>query len=131
MVQVESIYTLARELSMNLQAQKKALLNEQARLRKDIEVTAPIVNSDHPGYSTHMADDASEVFEQEQNAMVHGQLQWLLSEVEHALAKIVDSTFGRCEACGKPIHPARLEALPTARFCMEDQEKLEKKVNAP
>ena len=86
---------------MNLQAQKKALLNEQARLRKDIEVTAPIVNSDHPGYSTHMADDASDVFEQEQNAMVHGQLQWLLSEVEHALEKIEDGTFGRCEACGK------------------------------
>jgi DnaK suppressor protein len=116
---------------MDLKAQKKALLNEQARLRKDIAVTAPIVAGDHPGYSTHMADDASDVFEQQINETVHDQLQWLLSEVEHALVKFEAGTFGFCEACGKPIHPARLEALPTARFCMEDQEKLEKKANAP
>ena len=116
---------------MDIQAQKKALLNERARLQKDVEVTAPIVTSEHPGYSTHMADDASAVFEQETNATVHDQLQWLLSEVEHALTKFEAGTYGLCEACGKPIYPARLEALPTARFCMEDQEKLEKKVNAP
>ena len=114
---------------MDIKAHKKALLNEQTRLRKDIEATAPIVASEHPGYGTHMADDASDVSDQETNATVHGQLQWLLSEVVYALAKIEAGTYGTCEACGKPIHPARLEALPTARFCMEDQEKQEKKVN--
>ena len=115
---------------MDLKAQKKALQHEQTRLGKDIAATVPVVSSDHPGNSTHMADDATDVFEQERNLTVHGQLQWLLSEVEHALAKIEDGTYGRCEICGKPIHPARLEALPTARYCMEDQEKEEKKANA-
>jgi RNA polymerase-binding protein DksA len=114
---------------MNIQAFKKMLLDEKARLQKDIDVTAPIVTKEHVGYSTHQADDASEVYEQEKNAAVHDQLKWLLTEVEHALAKFEDGTFGQCEQCGKLISAARLEALPTARLCMMDQEKMEKKVN--
>ena len=42
-----------------------------------------------------------------------------LSEVERALAKFADSTYGRCESCGKPIAPARLEAKPAARYCID------------
>jgi DnaK suppressor protein len=114
---------------MNTQLFKKMLLDEKARLGKDIEVTAPIVTKEHVGYSTHQADDASDVFEQEKNAAVHEQLKWLLSEVEHALAKFESGMYGLCERCGNPINTARLEALPTARLCMTDQEKMEKKVN--
>ena len=115
---------------MNVQAIKQKLLDERARLLKDIEVTSPIVAEDHVGYSTHQADDASSVFEQTKNAAVHDQLEWLLAEVEHALAKFENGTYGKCEDCGQAIDAARLEALPTARYCMMDQQKLEKKANA-
>lgn len=115
---------------MNYQPLKKKLKEEKTRLQKDIEVTAPIANSDHIGYSTHQADDASDVFEQTKNAAVHDQLQWLLTEVEHALTKFEQGTYGICEVCGKIITYARLEILPTARFCIEDQQKIEKKVVA-
>ncbi len=114
---------------MNVQAIKQKLLDERSRLRKDIEVTAPIVTEDHVGYSTHQADDASSVFEQTKNAAVHDQLEWLLAEVEHALSKFEHNTYGLCEVCGQRIDAARLEALPTARYCMTDQQKLEKKVS--
>ena len=116
--------------TMKYQALKKKLLDEKKRLQKDLEVTAPIVNTDHVGYSTHQADDASDVFEQTKNAAVHDQLEWLLSEVEHALAKLEQGTYGICEVCGKEIPFARLEILPTARFCIDDQQKIEKKVIA-
>ncbi len=115
---------------MDFQKLKKKLQEEKARLQKDIEVTAPIAATDHVGYSTHQADDASDVFEQTKNATVHNQLQWLLGEVEHALAKLANGTYGKCEACGRPIADARLEVLPTARFCIDDQQKMEKKVLA-
>jgi len=43
---------------------------------------------------------------------------WKRIEVEHALAKFEEGTYGRCENCGQPIAPARLEAKPGARLCI-------------
>ena len=115
---------------MKYQVFKKKLLEERTRLLKDIEVTAPVIGDGHVGYSTHQADDASDVFEQAKNETVNEQLRWLLEEVEHALKKFERHTYGICEICGKEIGEARLEAIPTARYCIEDQQKLSKKVNS-
>lgn len=41
-----------------------------------------------------------------------------LDEVETALGKLDAGTYGACESCGQPIAPARLEAKPAARFCI-------------
>ena len=38
--------------------------------------------------------------------------------VDHALTKLEAGTFGTCERCGEPISPARLEAMPAARYCI-------------
>jgi RNA polymerase-binding transcription factor DksA len=46
-----------------------------------------------------------------------------LADIETALKKFELGTFGICEKCGKPIEIARLEAIPTARLCMEDARK--------
>ena len=48
------------------------------------------------------------------NKLVEG-----LEEVEHALAKLDKDTYGTCENCGEPIAPARLEARPEARLCID------------
>ncbi len=114
---------------MNKHNYKKRLLDEKARLLRDLEATRPVIDEVHVGYSTHQADDASDVFEQSKNETVHEQLEWLLSEVEHALGKFEDGTYGLCEVCGRPIGDGRLEALPTARYCMDDQVKQEKRAN--
>lgn len=115
---------------MNYQPLKQKLLDERARLQKDLALNEPVVATEHVGYSTHQADDASDVFEQTKNATLQSQLQWLLGEVEYALSKFEQGTYGLCEVCGKPIAYARLEILPTARLCIEDQQKMEKKVAA-
>src|SRR5689334_17403799 len=49
----------------------------------------------------------------------------LVEEIQAALGRIEDGTYGDCEVCGEPIHPARLEALPTARRCVRCQEEAE------
>lgn len=48
-----------------------------------------------------------------------GSLAELLRDTERALAKFDDGTFGKCESCGQEIAPARLEAKPAARLCIE------------
>ena len=48
-----------------------------------------------------------------------------LSEVEAALARIADGSYGTCSACGEPIGWPRLNAQPTAGRCIACQEKLE------
>lgn len=45
-----------------------------------------------------------------------------LRDVEAALARIRDGTYGRCEECGGPISRERLEAYPTATRCVECQQ---------
>ena len=54
----------------------------------------------------------------------------LLMEIDDALRRLYNGTYGICEASGKPISRARLEALPWARLSIAEQEKLEKEQRA-
>jgi DnaK suppressor protein len=51
---------------------------------------------------------------------VHTKLQVTLADVQRALAKLEEGSYGTCDACGRPIGDARLEALPWAVLCVED-----------
>jgi len=64
-------------------------------------------------------EGATEAFELEKRLALERQLADTLVEVEHALKKYESGTYGICELCGQPIEPARLEALPQAKLCLE------------
>ena len=49
-----------------------------------------------------------------------------LTEIDHALGKIESKNFGTCEGCESGIKQARLDAIPTARYCMTCQEEHER-----
>ncbi|MEX2292270.1 MAG: TraR/DksA C4-type zinc finger protein [Acidimicrobiales bacterium] len=66
----------------------------------------------------NFADSGQVAAEQGENQALAGQLRNELEEVELALTKLDDGTYGFCEACKDPIAPARLEAMPSARFCI-------------
>jgi DnaK suppressor protein len=51
---------------------------------------------------------------------VHTKLQVTLADVQRALAKLEEGSYGTCDACGQPIGDARLEALPWAVLCVVD-----------
>lgn len=53
-----------------------------------------------------------------------------LMQVRDALKRIEDGTYGKCITCGKQIPVARLEAVPWAAYCVEDQEKLDRASHA-
>jgi DnaK suppressor protein len=48
-----------------------------------------------------------------------------LKDIDDALRRLDDGTYGICEECGKPIDEARLEAMPWARYCVVDQARVE------
>src|SRR5262249_43951305 len=73
----------------------------------------------------HQADLGTETFEREKDFSILERVEGELADVEHALRRLDEGTYGRCEACGKPIDDDRLEALPAARFCLEDQARVE------
>ena len=69
----------------------------------------------------HQADIGTETFEREKDISILEQVEAELADVEHALQRLDDGTYGTCEVDGKPIPEERLEALPAARFCLEHQ----------
>jgi DnaK suppressor protein len=63
-------------------------------------------------------EEAMESFELEKRISLEKRIREQLGEVEHALKKLEQGTYGRCDNCGQPIDPARLEALPQASLCL-------------
>ena len=74
----------------------------------------------------HQADTGSETFEREKDLSILEQVEAELSDVENAIRRLDDGSYGTCEACGRPIGEERLEALPAARLCLDDQSTAER-----
>ena len=78
----------------------------------------------------HQADVGTETFNRERDLSILENIEAELADVEHAIRRLDDSSYGTCEACGKPIDDARLEAMPAARFCLEDQAHAEREARS-
>jgi RNA polymerase-binding protein DksA len=72
------------------------------------------------GFDEEYADAGSYTFERERDLSLVDNVKDLIEKVKHALARIDDGSYGRCEACGKPIEADRLDALPYATLCLDD-----------
>jgi RNA polymerase-binding protein DksA len=79
----------------------------------------------------HQADVGTETFEREKDLSILERVEAELDDVEHALTRLDDGTYGTCEACGRPIGDERLEAVPAARFCVDDQSVAEGQAPRP
>lgn len=67
----------------------------------------------------HMADMGSDVYEQDFTLGMAETERLILDEIDAALQRIEDKTFGVCQMTGKPISKARLDAKPWAKFTIE------------
>ncbi|MFN2582229.1 MAG: TraR/DksA C4-type zinc finger protein [Candidatus Dormibacteria bacterium] len=74
----------------------------------------------------HPAELATETIERELDHSVLQHVEVELEEINAALQRLDAGTYGLCEGCGEPISEGRLEAMPAARYCVEDQAKLSK-----
>jgi DnaK suppressor protein len=97
---------------------RERLESERAALASQVASLTP-GSSASPEFDEGFADSGQVAAEQGENKVLASQLRSELDEVERALAKLDDGTYGACETCGQPIAPARLEAMPQARFCID------------
>lgn len=67
----------------------------------------------------NFADSAAVSAEQGEQKALAARLREQLEDVERALVRLDDGTYGTCEVCGNPIAEARLEAMPATRFCID------------
>jgi RNA polymerase-binding transcription factor DksA len=70
-------------------------------------------------YDTNFADSSQVTAERGEAERLAADLQESLVDVDAALHRLADGTYGTCERCGKHIAEARLEAMPTARRCLD------------
>jgi RNA polymerase-binding transcription factor DksA len=78
------------------------------------------------GADQHPADLGTETFERTRDLSLLHEVEAELDGVRHALRRLGDGTYGRCEACGDPIPDERLAALPAARLCVLHESAAEK-----
>ena len=101
---------------------RSRLEHEQKRLIEELEqsrASAPSVQERREGSPFgKREEEATESFELEKRLVLEKRITDQLAEVERALAKFEEGTYGSCDNCGKPIDPARLEALPQASLCL-------------
>jgi RNA polymerase-binding transcription factor DksA len=122
---------------MDTDLARQRLADERARLDGvkstfDDEGLTQQSESDSVGelssYDQHQADMGTETFEREKDLSILEQVEAELADVEHALRRLDDGTYGTCEVCGKAIPEERLEAMPAARLCLEHQAEAEREV---
>jgi RNA polymerase-binding protein DksA len=74
----------------------------------------------------HLGDIATATFDREMASTLEENSTHVLAEIDTALARIYEGTYGVCVRCGKPIGQERLEALPWATLCIDDKRKEER-----
>jgi RNA polymerase-binding protein DksA len=113
---------------------REALVEERQR------VTAAIENlhDEHPGsmaedsgedavFDNHLADTATETYDRELDYTLEENSEHVLADIDAALRRIEDGTYGTCTSCGKRIAEERLEARPWATLCIDCQRERERR----
>ena len=113
----------------DLTLHRKKLLALRTRLRGDTtQMEDNALNKDH-STTTSMPNDMAELgtgnFDQELTLRVLGSEEDALEQIEAAIARIDDGSYGRCETCGGRIPKSRLQAIPYAAQCVRCASKHE------
>jgi len=112
------------EIKTGVDRNLKALQDKAGELRRRMSAdkAAPIVSRlEDPSDSGDLSQQSHEewLFLNRNNLE-----KTLLREVEEALMRVKEGTYGTCQECEEPISPKRLQALPWAKFCVRCQEML-------
>jgi RNA polymerase-binding protein DksA len=107
-----------------LLAKRRELVGDMSQMER--EALRSSGNSNLSTLPIHMADMGTDNYEQEFTLGLVEKDRNLLREINAALAKIQNGTYGICEGTGKPISKPRLEAQPWARYSIEHARQLER-----
>ncbi len=116
----EEVTTDFRILHSRLETEHKRLTEELAQLKAGVR---PIDERREGSPFGKREEEATETFELEKRLALENRIMGELAKIEHALKKFDEGTYGKCDSCGQPIDPARLEALPQAHSCVSCKAK--------
>lgn len=112
---------------------RKRLEERRAEIESDMSYMAAEMRSigvdqdeENGSLGNHIADDGSNVAEAERIVTVSEDLQQILAQVNAALERMSDGTYGTCQRCERPIGEERLEAFPYVAYCIECQSIIER-----
>ena len=112
---------------------RKRLEARQAEIETDMSYMAAEMRSigvdqdeENGSLGNHIADDGSNVAEAERIVTVSEDMQLILTQVNTALERMNEGTYGTCQRCGTPIGEERLEAFPYVAYCIECQSLIER-----
>jgi DnaK suppressor protein len=100
---------------------RTTLLEQQRSLRREIGDLRADPDADEVAFDADagFADRSHSTEERERVLTTARSLRTNLREVERAIAKLDDGSYGRCERCGNPIGDERLDAIPWALLCID------------
>lgn len=106
---------------------KEIILKKKEEVQKNLEYlrstvldsTTKEATGDHSAYSYHMADLGTDNMEREKAFMFAARDEKYLKQLDDALQRIDNGTYGICRVCGKEISYKRLEAVPTTTICFD------------
>ena len=98
----------------------KVLEDKRARLEAELaRISAPPESGAGISFGKRVGEGTSMAVDRMEQVAAHDKLQAQLADVERALAKLAEASYGACDRCGGAIAPERLETLPWAVLCIE------------
>ena len=111
------------EVTVDFNVLRSQLESEQKRVAEELgQLKASVRPADERREGSPFGkreEEATESFELEKRLALERQLRDKLADIEQALRKFEEGSYGLCNNCGQPIDPARLEALPQATLCLD------------
>ena len=123
---------LDREFIEKQQARLEELRTELVRMVEGLEADQRYRAEEEEDFTEHDSGDMSHsLFTRELDATVEQTLERRLRNVERALQKVEEGTYGICDDTGEPIPRGRLEAVPEAIYTVEPQQRHERERRPP
>ncbi|MDK3256479.1 TraR/DksA family transcriptional regulator [Blastococcus capsensis] len=101
-----------------LGAERAAVLAQIDALTREFDEVVAAARASNAD-DEHDPEGATIAFERQQVAALLEHARRRLADVDAAVTAVEAGTYGRCEGCGRPIAPERLEARPAARTCID------------
>jgi RNA polymerase-binding transcription factor DksA len=116
-----------QQVEKRLKEREREIATRREQLHRSSE---NMLDSELADYDQHPADEGTETHEQQLDETTDMMLAAEADSVATALARLASGDYGKCVDCGKDIPPARLEAIPEAVRCIEDQARYEATLRA-
>src|SRR5687768_406586 len=102
------------------------LVRQQEELEEDTFTGTQSDLTGEVGLDEDFADAGTATFDRERDLSIRNNIRDLISQIDRAVSRIDDRSYGTCERCGRPIDAARLKALPHASLCLDCKRREER-----